>query len=1017
MNFEKDKSIGELFEQKVKERPNDIAVVFDENRLTYLELNHRVNSLARALKEKEITEGSIVGIYIHRSLNMITGILAALKIGVAYLPIDPSYPIDRVEYMIENSGTKMILVSNDLIKKLPESFQIINVDDSNLYTKDNSNLGLQINNRNVAYVIYTSGSTGKPKGVMIEHRQVVNFSKAMKEALDLDKYKSILCMTTVSFDIFVNETIVPLLNGMKVVITKEGEDIDGEIIADKIISNKIDIIQSTPSRLKILFDNKKFNESFNRLKVILSGGEQLRKDIVSKILQYKNVSLYNMYGPTETTVWSLVDEVKSDERILIGKPIGNTELYIISRDNELLPTGCIGELCISGEGVARGYLNREDLTKEKFIMNPYSKEKRLYKTGDLARWNLDGRVECYGRIDNQVKIRGYRIELEEIENILLKIKGIRQVKVVAKEKDGVMYLYAYYVSEIKYSISEIREKLLKKLPEYMVPSYFIRLEKIPLTLNGKLNDLELKKIEMSECHEFVLPENEIQRFLVEELSKILSIKDIGINDNIFEFGANSLNVMRFIQRIRVKYNVDYTDIVRNPTIKEISKVIKPQRQSILTKLKEVSGGYKDISKEERDQINEELSSYRKKYLNEFSKIDLNKIKEYKRILLTGATGYLGNYLLKGLLENTSSQICLIIRGKTLDDAIEKVKRSFKFYFNNELNEYKERIVVYQGDISKDKLGLSFDEYQYISMNVDCIINSAANVSHYGLYEDFYSNNVTSVENMLKLCTSGINKDFNQISTTSVASGKLDDYKYKLYTEYDCFETNGNENNYIKTKKKAESLILSYRDKGVNSTIFRVGNIVFNSENGQCQRNIDSNAFYQRIKSILKLRNISDGFIDSIEFSFIEQVSKAIILLFNRELSENQIFHICNGNRINREVFINCINSFNLKMNIIKDEEFIQFLIDNYDNDELREVIDILLIHLGILDENSQTIFKLLSEKTEHILKRLNFTWHEIDRDHIKKMLSYAFKIGFFNDEEKKNGTGTVVSNFESSGSL
>lgn len=329
-----------------------------------------------------------------------------------------------------------------------------------LYDKVNENIVNLNKNTDLIYTIYTSGSTGKPKGVLVEHRQVNNFIVGMNKDIDFSGCKKILNVTTMCFDIFVLESLLPLTKGLEVVIAEEDVIKDPDMLNNIILKHKIDIMQNTPSRLKLLMSTNNYDLSFKVLKILLVGGEEFPRNVIDKLQKYKNMKLYNMYGPTETTVWSTVKNLSNDYEVSIGKPIANTEVYILGSKNELIPIGGVGELCIGGDGVSRGYLNREDLYREKFIKNPFDSKKIIYKTGDFARWKHNGEIEYLTRIDNMVKIRGHRIELAEIENQLLKYKSIKEAVVLVKEEDGKdKYLCGYLVSEQQISVEDLRKYL------------------------------------------------------------------------------------------------------------------------------------------------------------------------------------------------------------------------------------------------------------------------------------------------------------------------------------------------------------------------------------------------------------------------------------------------------------------------------------------------------------------------------------------------------------------------------
>jgi tyrocidine synthetase-3 len=590
--YPKDKTIQELFEEQVEKTPNNIAVVFEDEELSYRELNEKSNSLARVLRNKGVRADSIVGIMVERSLEMIVGIMGILKAGGAYLPIDPSYPKDRIEYMINDSSMNILITSDNFIKDLKFSGHIIDITQQEIFNEENSNLDIINSSANLAYVIYTSGSTGKPKGVMIEHKQVNNFIMGIAKDTKLDCYESILCITTICFDIFGLETLVPLNNGLKVVIASESEQISGESLLEVIEKHRVDVMQSTPSRLNMLISGGKFENIISKLKLLLVGGETLQTSTFKNLYKYEDLKIYNVYGPTETTIWSTTKLLQKDEPITIGKPISNTKIYILDKSLNIVPVGVSGELCISGDGLARGYLNRPELTAEKFIDNPFEPGTKMYRTGDLARWLPDGNIEFIGRMDNQVKIRGFRIELGEIESRLVQHEDVKEAVVLAKENvDGEKYLCAYVVCEKEFDSLSLRNYLKETLPEYMVPTYFMNLEKMPLTSNGKIDRKALPQPSMNELslNKYEAPRNEVEETLVKIWCEVLGVEKIGINDNFFDLGGHSLKATVLVSKIHKELNVEVPlkELFKTPTIKELSEFINTAEENLYGSIKNV----------------------------------------------------------------------------------------------------------------------------------------------------------------------------------------------------------------------------------------------------------------------------------------------------------------------------------------------------------------------------------------------------------------------------------------------
>ncbi|KMY31906.1 AMP-binding protein [Lysinibacillus xylanilyticus] len=604
VDYPKYKTIQQLFEEQVEKTPDNIAVVFEDKKLTYRELNERANILAIELRSKGIKSDSIVGIMVERSLEMIIGIIGILKSGGAYLPIDPGYPIERIEYMLEDSKCQILLSEASLEDKLKFKGHILDLFKIDLLSGESRNPEAINGFKDLAYVIYTSGSTGMPKGVMIEQQQVNNFIHGITKETKLNSYKNILCITTVCFDIFGLETLVPLTNGLEVIIASREASVDSKKLARIIDENKIEVMQSTPSRLNILLENEDFQESISHLKLVLVGGEEVTSSLFNKWNKHNNAKIYNVYGPTETTIWSTIKLLEQDEKITIGRPISNTSIYILNEDKQM-PIGVEGELCIGGDGVARGYLNRAELTAEKFVENPFEQGQKIYRTGDLARWLPDGNIEFLGRIDNQVKVRGFRIELGEIANRVLQHDSVKEAVVVVKEnKENEKYICAYVVSDKEMKELKLRDSLRESLPEYMIPSYFVQMEKMPLTPNGKLNRRALPDPSIEEnINESEAPRSEVEKVLAELWSEVLGIEKIGINDNFFELGGHSLKATVLLSKVQKVLNkeIPLNELFRLPTIKGIGILLETKEENAYSEIEKIKHGniYKASSAQKR----------------------------------------------------------------------------------------------------------------------------------------------------------------------------------------------------------------------------------------------------------------------------------------------------------------------------------------------------------------------------------------------------------------------------------
>jgi amino acid adenylation domain-containing protein len=557
-------TIPELFETQAERTPHRVALVFEKQQLTYGELNRRANQLAHHLKKQGVGEDVLVGVFVERSLEMVVALLGIMKAGGAYIPLDPDFPEERVAFMLSDAKPQVVLTQQRLRDRLPPTERVVLLDaDWGTIAKersDNPREGTSPNN--LAYVIYTSGSTGKPKGVQIEHRSLTNLICSMQREPGLSQQDVLLAVTTLSFDIAGLEIYLPLISGARLVLADYWATRDGSLLLDLLRQSGATVMQATPSTWGLLIEAGW--EGSPELKV-LCGGEAMTPELGKQLTQ-RSSSVWNLYGPTETTIWSSVYRPSGREKgtIPIGRPISNTQFYVLDSDRNLVPEGVLGELYIGGDGLARGYLHRVELTQERFVTSPFDPDARLYRTGDVARRLSDGTVECLGRADNQVKIRGFRIELGEVEAVLGRQEAVRQCVVVAREEAaGDKRLVAYYEARAGSdpAASDLRMHLKATLPDYMAPTVFVRMDKLPLSPNGKIDRKALPAPAQGEgvsspSDAYVAPRNETERALAEIFSRVLGVEQVGINDDFFSLGGHSLRAVHAISMIKSELNVE-----------------------------------------------------------------------------------------------------------------------------------------------------------------------------------------------------------------------------------------------------------------------------------------------------------------------------------------------------------------------------------------------------------------------------------------------------------------------------
>ncbi|MBA4602106.1 non-ribosomal peptide synthetase [Thermoactinomyces mirandus] len=567
-DYARNVAIHQLFEKQVEKTPQNIALVYKEKEWTYKELNTRANQLARILRNNKIDREQIVGIMMKRSPEFIISILAILKAGGAYLPIDPEYPAKRIQYMLDDSQVKLLLVQPGL--QVPANYRenVLIVNES-LLQGDPSNLPVVNQPTDLAYLIYTSGSTGKPKGVMVEHRNLCNLVLIAKP-YGIHENTRVLQFASVSFDASVAEVFPTLVTGATLYLEEKMVLLNQlvQYLREKRISN----VTLPPSVLKSV----SYGE-LPDLKTIISAGETCSPDLVNKWGAGR--TFINAYGPTEATVCATIAKYHdSVSETSIGKPFFNQQVYIVNKHHQLQPIGVPGELCISGAGLARGYWNLPDLTADKFVDNPFVPGTKMYRTGDLACWLPDGNIEYLGRVDDQVKIRGYRVELGEITNQLIKYPSIKEATVVAHEGHmEQVYLCAYFTAEGDWSVTKLRQHLIKELPEYMIPSYFVELERIPLTPNGKIDKKALPEptYSVQANTEPASPTNEVEEKLVQIWEEVLGLESVGIHDDFFELGGDSIKAIQIISRLhQLDFKLKINDLFDNPTICELAPCIE-----------------------------------------------------------------------------------------------------------------------------------------------------------------------------------------------------------------------------------------------------------------------------------------------------------------------------------------------------------------------------------------------------------------------------------------------------------
>jgi amino acid adenylation domain-containing protein/thioester reductase-like protein len=837
--YPKDLCIHELMEAQVKRTPDAVAVEFGAERLTYDELNRRAREVAKVLTAYGVKPGVLVGLFVDRSLEMLVGLLGVLKAGGAYLPLDPSFPLERLAFMLTDSHASIVLTHSSLLKDIPETgAKIICLD---ALEKAGRGRKVKAGADDLAYMIYTSGSTGKPKGVQIHHRAVVNFLCSMRESLGIQADDTLLAVTTLSFDIAVLELLLPLTVGARVIIAGSDAVTDGEALGRMLTNSNATFMQATPAGWRLLLEagwRGKPNLT------ILCGGEALTNDLAERLLQ-PGARVWNLYGPTETTIWSAMYKVDGiqpgiSNTVPIGRPIANTRIYILDSNHQPVPVGVIGDLYIGGDGVSRGYLNRPELTAERFVPNPFDQSAVIYKTGDLARYLPDGNIEFFGRSDQQVKVRGYRIETGEIEVALAGHPSVKQAVVVAwMERASEASLVAYVVpaeGEKEADSVRLRDHLRTKLPGYMIPSLFVDLESLPLTPNGKVDRKALPAPSQSRPDlraQYMAPRTQLEKELVEVCAQVLGLEagQVGVNDDFFDLGGHSLLGTRLVFLLREKYALETTQLplrvlFEQPTVANLATVIEKARRGETV----TYSGRKNFIRMNQlslEQLNAEA------ILDDAigaGKLSYEHVDEPRRILLTGATGFVGAFLLHDLLKQTAAEIHCLLRADDVEKGLERLKRNLSTYSLWD-ESFRARIIPVPGDLGASQFGLDDETFDRLARQIDWIYHNGAMVNFVHPYAVHKASNVLGTQEILRLACRIRLKPVHHVSTLSILhNGERDDGRIHRESD-DLMETGAPFGGYAQSKWVAEKLVMEAGRRGIPYAIYRPGLVSGHSRTG------------------------------------------------------------------------------------------------------------------------------------------------------------------------------------------
>lgn len=878
--------VHRLVERQAKLTPDALAVVAGTAQLTYGQLNGRANQLARCLVEFGVRQEVTVGVYFQRGVDLAVALLGILKAGGAYVPIDTSYPAERQKHILDDAGVLMLLTEERLRACLPPvSARVFTLDSESGMIDRNSveNITGPVSASEptrLAYVVYTSGSTGAPKGVMVEHRNLTNLVHWHRNAFGIDASSRTSSVASIGFDAASWEIWPPLTAGATLVFPPGNVGSDPEKLISWWEREPLTISFLPTPLAELAFSRGSHNPA---LRTLLVGGDRLRSNPGPR-----SFGLVNNYGPTECTVVATSGEVCPDDPVLhIGRPISNTRIYILDAHQELAPVGVAGELYIGGAGVARGYLNRPDLTAERFVVDSFSSDTgtRLYRTGDIGRWREDGTIEYLGRNDKQVKIRGYRIELREIEAQLATHPQVQDALVIAREDlIGPMYLAAYYLARGQNypTAGELQLHLKRILPAYMVPAGIVRLEKFPLTPNGKVDERALPKpqIQPEPTGRSLAPRGELEQAVARIWEELLQTSGVSRDDVFFDIGGHSLLAVKLVDRLNRQFSctLRVADVYKSPTVHEMAARI-------------VGDAAEDdfIALEREAELEKTI----------VARTDM-PLAQPRNILLTGATGFVGRFILSELLQQTDATIHCLVRSISREEAMERI-RSTMSKWNLYCPGFDDRVNAVPGDLRSSGFGMDDSTYDELAQKIDSIYHCATSMNHLETYEMAKAANVGSAKALLRFATDRRSKVVNYLSTLGVFSDSGESRRVDEHTSI-AMEMHRESRGYVASKWVAERVFEIARARNIPCNVFRLGLIWADTQQGRYDE-------LQNVYRIFKSCLISGKAIEHYRYVMaptpVDYAARSIVCLGAMHSNGGGVFHISGADHANKDVFERC----------------------------------------------------------------------------------------------------------------
>jgi len=976
------RSFHELLEAQAARTPDRMALIATDCELTYRELNERANRIAHSLLARGVSKGDIVALKLRRTSHILSSMFGVLKAGCAYIPLDPDYPEERIDHIIADSSARFLIADEPGTRAYE-----LGVADL-LASDEISNPGIPTSPDDLCYIIYTSGSTGQPKGVMLAHRGPVNFAlpapqnRECAAAVALDA--RFVSVTTVSFDMFLSDVLIPFANGLTVVLATEAEARNPIQLAELFEKTGANALKTTPSVIMQYLESPQMQRVIANCKLLIIGAEKFPNSLYNRLREITEADIYNTYGPTEITVNCNCKHITDGDAIVpsVGPPKNAVKEQVMDPTGNPLPVGVTGELWIGGPGVALGYLGREDLTEQSFV--DWDGD-RYYRSGDLARWNTTGEIVIFGRNDGQVKLRGLRIELGEIETALAALDGVNQAVVRVGQIRGQDHLCAYYTASRTIAAGEVQEALAQKLPKYMVPTSLQQLDQMPVTANGKLNVKALPEPVLLTRGEFEAPVNATEEAFANIFQEALNLDEpVGATDSFFDLGGTSLLVTRVVvAATKNGYDVAYGDVFRFPTPRALAaSLAAADPQSTANEAEET-----DSAQEYDYSAIAELLSR-----NSSAEFAVGEMRDLGNICLTGATGYLGIHLLREFLESEEGTAYCVVRGSGLAPD-QRLKTLLAYYFEDDYSRFfGNRIQVLDGDVRDSGFFDSLDDYP-----IDTFINSAAIVKHFSEGSDISDTNVGGVQNAIEFCARH-NIRLIHISTCSVAGIRVDQSPAKdtILTEQSLFFGQDLSNKYVYSKFVAERLVLAAAVAGLDAKVMRVGNLMARDIDGEFQINFNTNNFLGRLKAYHLIGAIPFDVLNSpVEFSAIDYTAKAILSLATAP-QRAVVFHPYNNHQVYFRDIIDALAQIGVDIETCEMEEWNRRYQETLQNPDKAGSL-LSLYAYKTRDGSHEHVEPIGSSNvlTMQALDRFGFRWPIVSAQYLSTFMDAVNTLGFF----------------------